>query len=199
MMKTGCILLAAGAGSRFGGSKLSANLNGKQIIEYILGNMPESYFHKRIIVAANEELLHTARRYGFDGVINDRPELGASLSIRMGLAALGEADACMFCVADQPLLQKETLEHMLRDYEPGTILTLESGGVTGNPNIFPAAFFSELSGLTGDEAGKTVISRHPELLRRHSVFDTSQLRDIDTTEHFSEVSALLEAEPQRLK
>lgn len=198
-MKIGCILLAAGAGSRFGGSKLSTRLNGKQIIEYILSSLPKSYFHKCIIVAANEELLITAHGFGFTGVINDRPELGASLSIRMGLKALGEADACMFCVADQPLLEKETIENMLKDYVPGTILTLSSGGVTGNPNIFPYALFDELSGLTGDEAGKTVISRHPELLRHHSVFDTSQLRDIDTQAHFREVSALLEAEPERLK
>lgn len=197
-MKIGCILLAAGAGSRFGGSKLNALLKDKPIIEYILESLPNEPFHKRIIVAANTELLHTAQRYGFEGVINDRPELGASLSIRMGLEALGSADACMFCVADQPLLQRDTLLHMLKHYEPGTILTLESGGVTGNPNIFPSELFIELAGLTGDEAGKTVISRHTDMLRRHSVFDTSQLRDIDTQEHFREVNALLEAEPQRL-
>ncbi len=198
-MKIGCILLAAGAGSRFGGSKLSATLEGKQIIDYILASLPVSYFDKRIIVAANAKLLQAAQPYGFEGIINDRPELGASLSIRMGLSVLGEADACMFCVADQPLLQRKTLENMLKAYEPGTILSLSSGGITGNPNIFPSSLFPELSCLTGNEAGKTVISRHTDMLRLHSVFDTSQLRDIDTQEHLKEVSALLEAEPQRLR
>ncbi len=197
-MKTGCILLAAGAGSRFGGNKLNAYLEGKPIIEYILANLPVQYFDKRIIVAANTELLEIGRRYGFEGIINDRPETGASLSIRMGLTALGKADVCMFCVADQPLLRKETLENMLNAYEPGTILSLSSGGVTGNPNIFPSSLFSELSGLTGDEAGKTVICRHPDMVRLHTVFDTSQLRDIDTQEHLREVAALLDAEPNRL-
>lgn len=198
-MKTGCILLAAGAGSRFGGSKLNANLEGKPIIDYILASLPVHYFHKRIIVAANAALLQKARQFGFEGIINDRPEMGASLSIRMGLAALGDADACMFCVADQPLLKKETLENMLKAYEPGTILSLSSGGITGNPNIFPSSLFPELSLLTGDEAGKTVISRHPGIVHLHSVFDTSQLRDIDTQEHLREVTALLDAEPERLR
>ena len=38
-MKIGCVLLAAGAASRFGGGKLFALLGGKPVIEYMLENL----------------------------------------------------------------------------------------------------------------------------------------------------------------
>jgi len=181
-MKIACIILAAGAAVRFGGGKLAASLDGQPVIEYILGNIRDADFSRCVIVAANEEMLATSRNYGIDGVVNDRPELGVSRSIRMGLEGLTDTDACMFCVADQPLLKRETLTGMLDAYAPGTILMVSHNGQSGNPVIYPASLYNELSNLTGEESGKTVACRHEDLLRLFHVTDASQLADIDTRE-----------------
>jgi len=196
-MTIGCILLAAGAAKRFGGNKLSATLKGKPIIEYILDSIPAEYFVQRVIVAANAILLSTAKQHGFNGVINDRPELGISRSIRLGIARLHDLDACMFCVADQPLLKKNTLSAMLDAYVPGTILALSSNGIIGNPVIYPSSLLTELSSLSGEESGKTVVSRHMNLLKHFSIGDSSQLLDIDTKENLHALSALLKDGSQR--
>lgn len=196
-MTIGCILLAAGAAKRFGGNKLSAALKGKPIIEYILDSIPAEYFVQRVIVAANAILLSTAMQHGFYGVINDRPELGISLSIRLGIARLHHLDACMFCVADQPLLKKNTLSAMLDAYVPGTILALSSNGIIGNPVIYPSSLFTELSSLSGEESGKTVAKRHIDILKHFSINDSSQLLDIDTKENLHALSALLKDGSQR--
>lgn len=192
MNKIGCILLAAGAGARFGGGKLAALLDGQPVIAYILGNIRDTDFSCRVIVAANEDMLEEARSYGFQGVINDCPDLGVSRSIRMGLELMSKTDACMFCVADQPLLRRETLDGMLDAYEPGTILVVSHHGQSGNPVIYPASLYGELSSLAGDESGKTVACRHDDLLRVFHVNDALQLEDIDTREDLIAMQARLE-------
>ena len=191
MKNIGCILLAAGAGARFGGGKLGAILNGRPVVEYILDSLRETPFGRRIIVAASESMLRTARGFGVDGVVNACPDLGVSLSIRLGLTLMDGTDACMFCVADQPLLKNKTLSGMLAAYEPGTILLAAHKDQSGNPVIYPASLYGELSSLTGEESGKTVACRHESLLRTFHVADASQLCDIDTREDLIAMEARL--------
>jgi molybdenum cofactor cytidylyltransferase len=135
--------------------------------------------------------LRGARRRGFELAYNDRPELGVSRSIRMGLERAADTDACMFCVADQPLLRRETLAGMLDAYEPGTVLMVSHDGQSGNPVIYPSGLYGELSGLSGEESGKTVACRHEGLLRVFHVADAAQLYDVDTREDLIAVQELL--------
>lgn len=190
-MTFGCVILAAGAGSRFGGNKLAAPVNGSPIIEYILTSLPARLFHRVVVVSADPSVIVAAQRHGFDLAHNDRPELGVSLSIRMGLELMADTDACMFCVADQPLLRHETFAGMLDAYEPGTVLMVSHDGQTGNPVIYPSDLYGELSRLFGEESGKTVACRHEDLLRLFHVIDASQLCDVDTREDLIAVQELL--------
>lgn len=190
-MKMGCILLAAGAGERFSGNKLTAKLKSKPIVEYILTSLPVSQFSQCVIVAANEYLLDIANMYGISGIINDRPEEGICRSIRMGIQQLNVVDACMFCVADQPLLSKDTITRMINAYTPYTILALSSKGKRGNPVIFPACLLSELATLKKGESGKKVIRRHEDILKLFDIKDNIQLKDIDTKDQFYEINRKL--------
>lgn len=137
-MKIGLILLAAGLGRRFGGCKLETKINDKSIIEYILSNIPRNDFTQIVIVAANEYILSVAEKYGISGIINDQPELSISQSVKMGTEQVKKADAYMYCVCDQPLLTKETIQGMIKEYENGTILALSHNNKRGNPVIFPS-------------------------------------------------------------
>ena len=191
MKNIGCILLAAGAGARFGGGKLGALLNGRPVIEYILDSLHGAPFSRRVIVAANEHMLQTAMEFGFTGIVNGCPDLGVSLSIRLGLELVDGTDACMFCVADQPLLKPKTLAGMLDTYETGTILVSAHKDQSGNPVIYPEFLYGELMSLDGEESGKTVACRHESLLRTFHVADASQLDDIDTREDLIAMEARL--------
>ena len=184
-MKKGCILLAAGAGVRFGGNKLKAKFTDKTVIEYILASLPLGRFSRCVIIAADSQMLSLAEGYGVSGMINDNPGLGIARSIRMGLETLGPAQACMFCVSDQPFLTRQTISAMLAAFEPGTILSLACSGKRGNPVIFPSKLFGELMRLQPGESGKTVIERHPDLLRLYEISDPMELMDIDTKEQLA--------------
>lgn len=179
-MKLGCILMAAGLAERFGGNKLLAVLDGKTLIQRALDCVPDGRFRRVCVVSQGGEIARLAGERGFVSVINSRPELGASRSIALGLGALGQADAAMFMVCDQPLLRRESVSALLELYlqHPEHIAALESGGVRGNPCIFPRRFFPELLALTGDRGGRAVIQQHPDELELLSV-SGEELFDID--------------------
>ena len=191
-MKMGCILLAAGTGRRFGGNKLLSDLSGRPMIDYILGNLPLKKVSCCVGVASNRQVLAHIRERGLTAVLNDRPEDSISRSIRLGIEALDPVDACMFVVADQPLLSGETIEAMIDSYAPGTIRSLAADGRRGNPVIFPSFLLSELSALQKGEFGTKVLFDHPELLALHEIDDASQLLDVDDPQALQRVIRLLE-------
>lgn len=178
----GCVVMAAGNASRFGKNKLLAEVGGKTLIERALDAVPADTLSAVCVVTQYDEIEELARRYGFDCIRNDRPDLGASHTVRLGTEALRErCGAILFQVSDQPFLQRETVAALIALYEkhPDRITCLASGGVRGNPCVFPAALFPELGALTGDKGGAAVIRRCPERVLLMEA-DPRELRDVDT-------------------
>jgi len=190
-MKIGLVLLAAGTGGRFGGRKLEAVLNGRHIIEYILHNIPVNYFDEITIIAANQNILNTADKYGISGVINNQPDLQIAHSIKMGTQIIKDMDAYMYCVCDQPLLMESTIINMVSSYESGSILALSNNGKRGNPVIFPSSLYSELVALKPNESGRKVINNHLDILKLHEINDETQLLDIDTKKDYKSIKDII--------
>jgi len=94
----------------------------------------------------------------------------------------------LFLVSDQPLLRRESVAELVRLWrqQPEKIAALGSGGVRGNPCLFPARFFPELQNLREDRGGNTVIRRHEEDLVLLEV-DARELADVDTPEAMRQV------------
>ena len=53
-LRVGCLLMAAGSGSRFGGCKLQAELDGKTLLERALETIPDGVFAKTVVVTSPE-------------------------------------------------------------------------------------------------------------------------------------------------
>ncbi len=179
-----CVLLAAGAGSRFGGGKLLAEFDGKRLFEHAMNALPTERFVRVAVVSGCEDILAESERRGFLAVRNDAPEQGISLSIRLGLESAKPCSAVLFLVGDQPLLTKESVRRILEAgaARPEKIIAPEApDGRLGNPCLFPAAFFPELSALEGDRGGKRVIRAHPEVLFTVPLPE-EELFDTDTKE-----------------
>ncbi len=191
-MKTGCILLAAGASSRFGGDKLLAPFRGRPVYSLAFDAVPFSLLCGTAVVSGNSEILSAAAEKGFVPVLNDKPEEGVSRSIRLGMEALPEMDAVLFMVADQPCLSRKSLEGLLRFSEghAGSIVRLGFKDRVGSPVLFPGEYFSELCSLSGDTGGSAVIRDHPDKLRVFLTNDPCELMDIDSRE---ELEGLLSA------
>lgn len=176
----GCIVMAAGTSSRFGGDKLAARLDGKTLLRRALEAVPGGRCSAVVVVTQRPEGLALARTMGFTPVVNDRPEDGLSRTIRLGLEAVGPCDGALFLVADQPLLTRESVERLIDAWQanPNAIAALSHDGVRGNPCLFPARLFPELLALEGDHGGSTVIRHHQTELTLVDAAEV-ELSDVD--------------------
>ena len=183
-MTVGCVVMAAGSASRFGKNKLLAAAGEKTMIERALDAVPADALAAVCVVTRYPEIEALARRYGFSCVMNEHPEMGVSYTIRLGVGALAHrCGAILFQVADQPCLTRESVAALVERSreQPDRIVCLASGGVRGNPCVFPADLFPELCALEGDTGGSAVIRRHPERVLLLET-DARELLDADTPE-----------------
>lgn len=188
-LRIGCVVMAAGSGSRFGRNKLAAEVGGKTLLRRGLEAVPRAAFCRVVVVTQYDEAAALAEEFGFEVIRNDRPEDGQSRTVCLGTAVLADCDAILYQVADQPLLRQESVAREVSFFRqhPEHIVGLGHGGVRGNPCIFPRRFFRELMALTGDTGGSAVIRRHPEALLLYEV-PAAELHDVDTVEALAAVS-----------
>ena len=165
-MKIGCIVMAAGNARRFGSNKLDARVEGKTLLRRALEAVPAACFDRVVVVTQYPQGMDLAREMGFLPVENPRPDLGLSHTIALGMAHMQDMDGVMFQVSDQPLLRRDSVERLVEAFRrhPDRLAALAHDGVRGNPCLFPASLFPELTALEGDHGGSAVIRRHPDLL-----------------------------------
>ena len=177
----GCVIMASGLGKRFGSNKLMADFHGKPMILRAL-QVSEVFKAHRVVVTRHPDVAKLCRDWGVDVILHDMPH--RSDTVRLGLEFLGNVDACLFLPGDQPLLRKETVEAMVRQWnaDRNTILRPFPNEAPGSPVLFPQWAFSELLNLPEGKGGGWVIKQHPECVTAFPVEDPYQLMDADTPE-----------------
>lgn len=179
--QVGCVIMASGLGKRFGGNKLMADFHGKPMIQRAL-DATEGLFSGRVVVTRHESVAALCREQNVDVVLHGLPH--RSDTVRLGLEALGDLDACMFLPGDQPLLRRETVAKILQSRQeyPNSIIRPIYEDTEGSPVLFPAWAFPELKNLPEGKGGGVVIRNHPHDVIRVSVSDPFELADADTPE-----------------
>ena len=187
-LKLGCVVMAAGSDKRFGANKLTAQLQGRQLILRSLESVPPEAFEQVVVVTQYPEIMRIVKEFHFASILNDQPEEGLSRTIHLGLTALRDCDGVLFQVSDQPLLRRESVLALTEQWrsQPEGIAALGHGGVRGNPCLFPARFFPELLSLSEDHGGNMVIRAHEESLILLEVAE-EELHDVDTVEALAEL------------
>lgn len=188
-MKIGCIVMAAGMGSRFGSNKLTQVWNGKSLIRRALEAVPSERLSAVVVVTQYPEIVALAKEFRFTPIVNSHPEYGQSHSIHLGIHALSDCDALLFQVADQPLLLRESVSSLIDLYQqhPDCIVGLGHAGQRGNPCIFPARLFPELLQIEGDRGGNVVIRQHETELLLWEV-SVRELVDVDTADTLEQLT-----------
>lgn len=173
--------MAAGDARRFGENKLAIEVGGRTLVRRALEAVPGEVFRTVAVVTQYPEVETLAEEFGFLPVRNPHPDWGISHTIRLGLEALGEVDAALFLVSDQPLLRRETISAEVAFFRrhPDKLVGLGHDGVRGNPCIFPRRYFPELLELREDHGGSSVIRRHEKDLLLFEA-PACELEDIDT-------------------
>ncbi len=187
-MKIGCVLLAAGAGKRFGGGKLLYEVEGEPMISHSLRLLGSIEFASRVCVVRREDrVIQTlAQENGCAVVINPDPERGVGTSVSIGTETVllleRELEGIFYAVSDQPYLTRESVLKLMDAFEQHSdrIVSLSYRGTRGNPVIFPQSCRSELMQLREDIGGGAVLRRHPEMLLLVEAGSARELEDLDT-------------------
>ena len=187
--RIGCVIMAYGLGKRFGGNKLMADFHGKPMIQRAV-DATDGLFAARVVVTRHESVAALCREQNLDVVLHDLPH--RSDTVRLGLEALGDLDACMFLPGDQPLLRRETVAMLLETWKdnPHNIIRPVYEDSEGSPVIFPVWAFPELKNLPEGKGGGVVMKAHPHEVLRVSVASPFELADADTPETLTTLKGL---------
>lgn len=189
------LVLAAGASSRMrGGDKLLQPIDRKpillRVVETALATgspvsvtLPPSFPQRETTLAG------TAVRI----VPVPDADLGMSRSIVRGLAAIGcdssgAKDGVMILPADMPGFSPKVLADLIARFRAEPDLIWRGGtadGRAGHPAIFPKALWSALSGVTGDEGGRSVLQAYQDRIRVVPLPGDMALLDLDTPEDWA--------------
>ena len=177
----GCVIMASGLGKRFGSNKLMADFHGKPMILRAL-QASEALKAHRVVVTRHPDVARLCEDFGVDVVLHDMPH--RSDTVRLGLAFLGDVNACLFLPGDQPLLRRDTVDAMVRQWtgDKSAIIRPFHKENPGSPVLFPQWAFPELLNLPEGKGGGWVIRQHPESVKTFPVEDPYQLMDADTPE-----------------
>ena len=176
-----CVIMASGIGKRFGGNKLMADFHGKPMILRAM-EATDGIFEKRVVVTRHADVAELCRLHGVESVLHELPH--RSDTVRLGMEAIGEVDACVFCPGDQPLLRWETVAALAlaAKNHPDDIWRVSFEGTPGAPVLVPNWAFVELSTLPEGKGGGFLAKKYPERVRTVSARDQFELMDTDTPE-----------------
>jgi len=178
------IVLAAGAGRRFGGRKLVAPLLGRPVIQHVLDALRAAGIADGVVVVGHGAAdIEAAVSWAGERIVtNPDPDRGLSSSLRIGLGALGpEIDAAIVLLGDQPLVDPAVIRALLAepldDARPIVVPRYPTDGAP-NPVRVERVAWAMAETLTGERGFGSVIASHPELVRHLDVAGDNP--DIDT-------------------
>jgi molybdenum cofactor cytidylyltransferase len=202
------IELAAGAGTRFGGGKLVARLDGRPLAAHAATAALACGIGRLIVVlGADADAVEAAlvadgtlpdpdRRAGPDVVAirNADWATGLSSSVRRGLLAAAEADpdaeAAMLLLADQPRVAPGTIARLLAagvDAARPFAIAARPGGGPPNPVLVHRSAWPFADDLVGDRGFGPLVAARPDLVR--SVAEPEAIPDVDTPADLAAVAA----------
>ena len=188
------IVLAAGTGSRFGGGKVRAPLDGRPLVAHVLASARAAGVGRLVLVlgrdapAVREALLEhdPAALGGVLVAVNPAPERGLASSLRIGLAAAVAAPApaaVLVLLGDQPRVRPDVAAALLAAAAaaPGDALAVAPAYAADdapNPVLLLPPAWSRTAELAGDRGLGPLLAARPDLVVRVPVPGDNP--DVDT-------------------
>lgn len=179
------ILLAAGAGSRFGGGKLVHRLpDGEALGLRAWRNLCAALPHVTVAVRAGDrDVEQLFRSAGAHVAICADAHLGMGHTLACAVHATPETQGWVIALADMPCVDPATIRTLAERLATGAgIVVPVYLGQRGHPVGFAARFGDALTRLSGDAGARSVLRDHPESIERVEVDDPGVLQDVDTPE-----------------
>jgi CTP:molybdopterin cytidylyltransferase MocA len=159
-MRIGGIVLAAGEGKRFGGAvKQLAELDGRSLLQHALDAAAGVDPLVVVLGAHADEILAAAALGDARPVICESWRDGQSASLQAGVKALGDVDAAVVLLADQPT-DAAAVERVMRASPPARATY---AGRPGHPVLLGRAELDRVALLEGDEGARSLLAGATEV------------------------------------
>ena len=183
-MRVGGLVLAAGEGTRFaGGIKQLADYRGRPLLEHALAAV--SVLSPRVVVLghAAQEIRAGVDLQGAEPVLCEGWREGQAASLRCGVAALGDVDAAVVVLGDQPLITAEVIVLIAAAAGDGDAARATYGGTPGHPVLLARALLDRAGELRGDVGFRHLLAEAD--VREVEVGGLADPADIDTREELA--------------
>jgi molybdenum cofactor cytidylyltransferase len=187
--RIGALLLAAGQSRRMGGpNKMLAEIDGVPMAARVARRVLASRARPIVAVLGNDADAVDAAlgKLPVERVRNPDFAQGLSTSLKRGITALPtDLDGVLVCLGDMPLVSGRHLDRLIAAFnalEGRAIIVPTRRGKRGNPVLWAARFFPEMSALAGDVGARHLIGEHADLVCEVEMGDDAIFVDIDTPE-----------------
>jgi len=176
------ILLAAGAGVRFGGDKLLHPLeDGVAIAAHAARNLLAATPDVVAVVRWGDfPLYEMLEQEGCQVTMFQGAARGMGASLAHGVAQARGADGWVVALADMPRVPVAIVKEIIASLAGGTLIAAPvHKGERGHPVGFGSALRDELLALDGDQGARAVLERHRNAVKLVECADPGVLYDID--------------------
>jgi CTP:molybdopterin cytidylyltransferase MocA len=153
-------VLAAGSGSRMGTPKGVLEVGGQRLVDRAVAALRAGGCEPVIaVVQVGVEVPNAV------SVVNDRPERGMRLSLRLAVLAAGDADALAVLLVDAPGIGAPAVDRVVRGWVPDRAAVATFDGRRGHPIVMAPSLWQEALAAAGaDEGARRFLAAHPELV-----------------------------------
>jgi molybdenum cofactor cytidylyltransferase len=178
------IVLAAGTGSRFGGTKQLAELDGTPLVRYAIDALRAADVDEVIVVVGHDaDAVRAAIPADAIVVENPRSRDGVATSLAAALHAVHDgSEAAVILLADQPGVSAGDVRELITGFRATRSQIVRLVYTDGpGPALLSREIYAEAGHLHGDAGARVLMASHPEWV--HEVLiDRPAPRDIDTPE-----------------
>jgi molybdenum cofactor cytidylyltransferase len=185
------IVPAAGISARMGQNKLLLTFQGKPLIAHAVDTLLASAIDEVVVVLGHEadNVREKLKGKKVRFVENPNYREGLSTSVRAGVGVVAHASAIMIYLADQPLLEPEEVNSLIRAFVEArkankSIVVPFFHGRRGNPVILDSAYKEAILDVAGDTGCRRVIKRNPDQVFVVEMETDHVVRDVDTIEEY---------------
>ncbi len=173
------LVLAAGAGRRFGGPKAVAVLGGARLVDRAVATLTAGGCDPVVVVAGAQPLVVP----GATVIENPWWDTGMGSSLRVGLGHLagGPASGVVVLLVDTPWVGPGAVSRLIGAGDAGAIAAQATyGGVPGHPVLLGRRVWDDVAELAvGDRGARGWLRAHPGLVTQVVCDGTGDPRDVD--------------------
>lgn len=169
MKNTAGLVLAAGAGRRFGQPKALVEYDGRSLLDRAVATLRDGGCRQVLaVLGAGAEQALSAAAEAFTPVLNRRWGQGLSTSLKAGLAAVPERyDGVVVTLVDLPRIEAEAVRRLISAAEEGVgVAVAVYDGVRGHPMYFAREHLGAIADTAvGDRGARDFLAANASLVR----------------------------------